>query len=108
MSVPPRTRLGPYERQLYVRELDHDEARPLAGTEDAQMPAISPDGNWVAFWADRKLTKAPLAGGPSGDVAPAIVEDEPPMGLCWDAAGNLHFARPSSHITTSSGLEARP
>jgi serine/threonine protein kinase len=32
-------------RQLYVRELDRDEARPLAGTEGAQALAVSPDGH---------------------------------------------------------------
>ena len=28
------------------------------------MPAVSPDGQWVAFWAARAIRKVPLGGGP--------------------------------------------
>ena len=38
-------------QQLYLRRLDAPEATPLAGTEGAQMPAVSADGRWLAFWA---------------------------------------------------------
>ena len=36
--------------QLYVRDLDDLEARPLDGTELAFEPFFSPDGEWVGFW----------------------------------------------------------
>ena len=35
--------------QLYVRDLDDLEARPLDGTELAYEPFFSPDGEWVGF-----------------------------------------------------------
>jgi serine/threonine-protein kinase len=51
-------------RQLYVRRLDQLKAMPLPGTEDAQMPFFSPEGEWIAFFASGKLKKVPAAGGP--------------------------------------------
>jgi serine/threonine-protein kinase len=50
-------------RQLYVRRLDQDEARPLAGTEGASVLAVSPDGRWVAFGVDGEIRRVPLEGG---------------------------------------------
>jgi Tol biopolymer transport system component len=76
-------------QQLYVRELDRDEAHPLPGTEHAQAPAVSPDGQWVAFWAGAAVKKVRLAGGPVVEVASKIAW--PPMGLAWDARGSLYF-----------------
>ena len=49
--------------QLYVRTLEELQARPLAGTAGARNPFFSPDGQWIAFFADRKLKKVAVAGG---------------------------------------------
>jgi serine/threonine-protein kinase len=51
-------------RRLYVRSLNEPSLHALAGTEGARQPFISPDGAWVAFFANRKLAKVPVAGGP--------------------------------------------
>jgi eukaryotic-like serine/threonine-protein kinase len=48
---------------LWVRSLDHVDARELAGTEDAESPMWSPDGRWIGFYAEGKLKKIPAAGG---------------------------------------------
>ena len=50
--------------QLWVRDADALEPRPLPGTEDAYYPAISPDGGRVAFLVGRSLRMASLSGGP--------------------------------------------
>jgi eukaryotic-like serine/threonine-protein kinase len=50
-------------RQLYLRHLDHFESAPIAGTEDADDPAFSPDGRWLAFAAAGKLEKVAVDGG---------------------------------------------
>lgn len=50
-------------RRLYRRQLDQAEATPIAGTEGAAGPFLSPDGAWVGFWADGALKKVPLGGG---------------------------------------------
>jgi eukaryotic-like serine/threonine-protein kinase len=76
-------------RQLYVRDLDRDEARPLPGTEGAHVLALSPDGRWVAFWAAGAIRSVPLAGGP-----PAVVVDglaEAPCGMAFGADGRLFY-----------------
>src|SRR5262249_30922413 len=40
---------------LYIRRLDQLQATPLAGTHGAQNPFFSPDGEWIAVFADAKL-----------------------------------------------------
>ncbi|MEE8348922.1 MAG: protein kinase, partial [Acidobacteriota bacterium] len=53
-------------RQLYVRSLDDFVATPIPGTEDAWGDHFfSPDGDWLAFFADSKLKKISLKGGPA-------------------------------------------
>ena len=55
--------------QLYLRsldQLDHFEATPIPGTEGAYGPFFSPDGQWVAFFAEAKLKKVSLSGGAPG------------------------------------------
>jgi len=64
---------------VYLRDLNRDTARPLAGTEGARDLAFSPDGGWIAFWADQTIRKVRLAGGPPSklcDVAQAY-------GISW-------------------------
>ena len=48
---------------LWLRSLDHVDARQLAGTEDAQDPFWSPDNRWIGFFADGTLKRVPAAGG---------------------------------------------
>jgi len=49
--------------QLFLRSLDHPDAQPIAGTADARVPFVSPDGKWVGFWAANELRKVPIDGG---------------------------------------------
>jgi hypothetical protein len=77
-------------QQLYVRALEAADARPLPGSEGAQLPVVSADGHWVAFWAQNALKKMPLAGGPAMEMASAIPI---PSRLVWDGGGRLFFDR---------------
>jgi serine/threonine-protein kinase len=55
---------------LYVRYLDRLEGELLvSGT--VQQPFLSPDGEWVAYFADAELRKISLAGGTPQTVAKA-------------------------------------
>jgi serine/threonine-protein kinase len=48
--------------QLYVRRLDQLRAVPLSGTDGARDPFFSPDGQWIAFFADASLKKISTTG----------------------------------------------
>jgi hypothetical protein len=50
--------------QLWVRPFDSPEARPLAGTQDARLPFWSPDSRFIGFFADGRLKKIEVTGGP--------------------------------------------
>ena len=53
------------DRQLFVRELDRFETRPLPGTTGASFPFFSPDGGSIGFYSlsDRTLKKILLTSG---------------------------------------------
>src|SRR5262249_24692526 len=50
--------------QLWVRALDSSEARALSGTQSAEFPFWSPDSRFIAFFADGRLKKIEVTGGP--------------------------------------------
>jgi protein kinase-like protein/WD40 repeat protein len=56
------------EQRLFVHDLGAFESRPVAGTEGAWDPFLSPDGLWVAFKQGGKLRKLALAGGDPVDI----------------------------------------
>jgi serine/threonine protein kinase len=56
---------------LFIRRLDQPRAVKLPGTEDANYPFFSPDGQWVGFSSGRKLNKTSVDGGaavPLGEI----------------------------------------
>jgi serine/threonine-protein kinase len=76
------------ERQLYLRRLDAYEVKPLQGTMGADTPFFAPDGNWVGFFAEGKLKKVALSGGP-----PVVLCDAPSgRGASWGDDGRIVFA----------------
>ena len=73
--------------QIWVRRLGQLQATPLAGTENAHDPFWSPDGQWVAFFANRRLEKIALSGGPA-----VTLSDAPePRGGTWADDGTIAF-----------------
>ena len=49
--------------QLYLRAIEGAETMALQGTDGATNPFFSPDGQWLAFFAQGKLKKVPTSGG---------------------------------------------
>ena len=49
---------------LYRRRLSDFDSEMIEGTSSARYPAISPDGDWVAFVAGGALKMVPTGGGP--------------------------------------------
>jgi len=78
--------------RLWVRQLASLAAQPLGGTEGATLPFWSPDSGFVAFFADGKLRKVPVGGGP-----PEVICDAPDgRGGSWSRHGIIVFARLSA------------
>ena len=50
-------------KQLWIRHLDRITAEPLPGTERGFSPFWSPDGEWLAFFADDSLKRLQVATG---------------------------------------------
>ena len=50
--------------RLWVRPLDSLESRALPGTEGANFPFWSPDSAFIGFFAQGKLKRSAVAGGP--------------------------------------------
>ena len=76
-------------RQLVVRALDEIEATPLGGLGDNPRGVfISPDGNWVGYFADG-LQKVSILGGP-----PVTICDVSgaPRGASWGDDDTIVFA----------------
>jgi eukaryotic-like serine/threonine-protein kinase len=75
-------------RMLYVRDLDQEAARRLAGTDGADQPFFSTDGRWIAFFADGTLRKVSVAGG-----APLTLCEAPAArGGSWGPDDSIIFA----------------
>ena len=72
---------------LWIRPLDSARAKILDGTERATSPFWSPDGQWIAFYADGKLKKVSPSGGPSQTIAnlPAFSEGT------WGTKGDIIY-----------------
>jgi hypothetical protein len=74
--------------QLWVRRLDTETVRALAGTDDASFPFWSPDNRFVGFFAQGKLKKVDVGGDP-----PVTLCDAPAgEGGTWNADGIIVFA----------------
>ncbi len=83
--------------QLWYRALDAVDARVLPGTEDAMFPFWSPDSRSIGFFADARLKRISVDGGP-----PQVVCDaELGRGGTWNRDNVIVFA-PSS---TAGGLQ---
>jgi serine/threonine-protein kinase len=78
-------------QQIFLRAMDQSEARPIPGTEGADGPFFSPDGQWVGFVSARTvIRKFPLSGG-----APlSLFSGFPISGASWGSQGTIVFSTP--------------
>ena len=82
--------------QLFVRRLGDlkvAQATALPGTDGAESPFFSPDGQQVAFFADNKLKRVPVAGDASVTICDVARGDAPGSGGgTWAEDGTILFA----------------
>jgi eukaryotic-like serine/threonine-protein kinase len=82
---------GQNDAQLLVREMDRFDAVPIPGTEGAHGPFFSPDGEWVAFFAQGHLKKVRVVRNERA--APQILcATETGVGGVWVSANEIVFA----------------
>ena len=96
LAISPDGRLAVYvakkedKRQLVQRPLDAAEGTAIPGTEGADAPFFSPDGQWVGFWAEGKIKKVSLAGGMPVNVCECGLLTEM-LGASWGPDDTILF-----------------
>jgi serine/threonine protein kinase len=80
-------------RRIWVRSLDSLTISPLAGADKGMRPFWSPDSHSIAFFADGKLKKADLRGGPPQTLCDAGISN--PFGA-WGRDGVILFGSGNS------------
>ena len=73
--------------RLWVKEADHYQATPLAGTDGAGIFSLSPDGRWVAFVHNGTVVKLPLSGGALTPLADSAAD----AGIAWLDDGTMIY-----------------
>lgn len=97
---------GPGGYRLWLRGMDAASAHPLPGTEGGHSPFWSPDGRFVAFFANQKLWKVRVPDGP----AQALCNAPLSYGGSWGDSGTILFAPQSTGVIyqiPDSGGEVR-
>ncbi len=84
---------------LATRRLDESRATALTGTEGADQPFFSPDGEWIGFFAGSKLQKVPVRGGTPVALSDARIA----RGASWGDDGNIVAA-----LSNGGGLSVIP
>src|SRR5262249_37002824 len=92
---------------LWIRSIDHLDARVLSGTEDAHEPLWSADRRWIGFFAEGKLKKIPAGGG----AVQVITQTSPDTrGASWGLNDTIVFgsARDPIMSVPAAGGKATP
>ena len=89
--------------RIWIRPLNSLTAQPLAGTEDTTRPFWSPDSRFLGFFAEGKLKKVDVAGGPPQKICDA------PGGAdgSWSSEGVILFDgtgnQPINRVSAAGG-----
>ncbi len=92
------------ERLLAIRPIDALEAQILVGTEGAAFPFWSPDSRVIAFFADGKLKRMNVAGGP----IQVICEAPSGLGGTWSRDGVIVFLSAGDLHTVAAAAGSQP
>ncbi len=78
---------GSNQPSIWIRDLQREEPRELAGTEGAERPFWSPDSQFIGFAAGGALRKIELDGGTS--ITLCRLPASPPRGGTWSPDGEV-------------------
>jgi tRNA A-37 threonylcarbamoyl transferase component Bud32/WD40 repeat protein len=112
LTISPDGRLATFAAKeangksvLWLQPLGEPAARRLAGTEGATFPFWSPDSRFLAFFADHKLQKIDVSGGPPL----AICDVDNGRSGAWNRDGVILFSpNPTSGILRVPAAGGRP
>src|SRR5262245_8600451 len=92
--------------QLWVLPFDSGEAKALPGTHGARYPFWSPDSRFIGFFADGRLKKIEITGGPVQPLCDVPI----PIGGAWSRAGVILFGRAGGSLSriSATGGEVTP
>jgi eukaryotic-like serine/threonine-protein kinase len=76
-------------RQLWLRRLESDDAKPIVGTDDALYPFWSADGRSIGFYAQQKLKRINLDGGGGQTIISLPAFDGT---AAWSSTGEILYA----------------
>jgi eukaryotic-like serine/threonine-protein kinase len=90
--------------QLWLRSLDSFTTKPIPGTEGADEPFWSPDSRSIGFFADGKLKRVRVSGGPPF----AICKVDEPRGGSWNKEDVIIFGEYPGEIFRVSASGGTP
>ncbi|MGC2639344.1 MAG: protein kinase [Acidobacteriaceae bacterium] len=102
--APDETTAAP---MLFVQQIGAGAATELPGTEGSSYPFFSPDDQWIAFFANGKLQKIPVGGGPPQMITPVSF----PRGGSWSSRNIIVYSPdPSGPLwkVNADGTNATP
>ncbi len=89
--------------RAYLRHMDQSSEVPLEGTTGATSVFLSPDGEWLGFFAGGRLKKTRMSGGP----ALTICDAAEGVGAAWGPNDTIVFApspaAPLAQVPSSGG-----
>ena len=94
-------------RSLWIREVGSAAVRQMPDTESASAPFWSPDGRWLGFFAQGKVRKVSLSGGP----ALTICAIQNLLGATWNRDNMIVLApvnRTVLHKVSAAGGTPEP
>ncbi len=92
---------------LFVQHVGAGAATELPGTEGSSYPFFSPDDEWIGFFANGKLQKIPVVGGPPQMITPVSF----PRGGAWSKRNIIVYSPdPSGPLwkVNADGTSAAP
>ena len=81
------------------------DAIPIQGTEGGAGPFLSPDGEWIGFWANGQLKKVRIEGGPPVTLCDTF---RPPYGASWGPSGTIVYGQYAGGILEISADGGEP
>jgi len=76
--------VGGEDAKIFRRDIETFETLEVQGTDNTEVFTFSPDGQWIAYFADGKLWKIALSGGAPEE----ICETRSGPGLTWGKGAN--------------------